>query len=312
MTNKEILKGIANLLTFSKKEAEKETLNFSEIKLKDGSILNVDKLEVGGAVVDSEQKPVTAGDLELEDGTILVIAEEGIIAEVKAVSVDEKEDDETKIADDMADVQTINAEPENTNYYLEDGTVIQTKNWLDVGSVMLDADGNQLSAGEYTLKPYTYISKEIITVDENGVITKKGSMNESFLKENFVETKLEDGTNVSYDELKAGGKFLLKTDSETAIPAPKGDYVMPDGQTVTVNEDGIIATVAVNKTNDEDVIANLNERLLKVEQLLQEMESKFSKIENEPITNPVHFQETDKTPEKKLSRFEIYKQTFNK
>lgn len=180
-------------------------------------------------------------------------------------------------------------------------------------------------------------NKEILEGVKNLLFSSKKEEVETPVELNFVETKLKDGTNVVYDELKVGGKFLLKQDSETSIPAPKGDYLLPDGQTVTVNEDGIIASVGIievpaedapedmpvdapetietpeDVVEEEDVVANLNERLLKIEQLLQEMgvkfsaiEEKFSKIENEPISAPVQFTAT-KEEKKEKNRIDAFK-----
>ena len=61
-------------------------LKFEKVILKDGSEISYDKLEVGGKVtaLDAEgnEGPKT-GDLELEDGTILVVDADGIITEIK-------------------------------------------------------------------------------------------------------------------------------------------------------------------------------------------------------------------------------------
>ena len=62
-------------------------LNLAQMKLKDGvTILEADAFEMDNAVfiVNGEEKiPVPVGEYELEDGMILVVAVEGVIAEIK-------------------------------------------------------------------------------------------------------------------------------------------------------------------------------------------------------------------------------------
>lgn len=57
---------------------------FLAVKLKDGTDAEVSALEVGGTVMVAGQ-PAPAGEHELEDGTVLVVAEGGVISEVKPV-----------------------------------------------------------------------------------------------------------------------------------------------------------------------------------------------------------------------------------
>lgn len=61
-----------------------------EVKLKDGTSLSVDKMEVGGiANVVSETGSVLAEakDYEVEDGTIITVGVDGVIANIKTVDV---------------------------------------------------------------------------------------------------------------------------------------------------------------------------------------------------------------------------------
>jgi len=78
-------------------------VKFEKVILKDGSEISIDKLEVGGKVTvldaDGNEIPKT-GDLELEDGSMLVVDTDGIITEIKEaveaadIKVDEPEVDE--------------------------------------------------------------------------------------------------------------------------------------------------------------------------------------------------------------------------
>lgn len=66
-----------------------EVIKFAEATLKDGTKVSYDKLESGSIlnIVDAEGQtaPATAGDYELEDGTIVTVDETGIITNIKPV-----------------------------------------------------------------------------------------------------------------------------------------------------------------------------------------------------------------------------------
>ena len=67
-------------------------VNLAQMKLKDGvTVIEAEMFEAEQAVfiVNGEEKvPVPVGEYELEDGTILVVAVEGIIAEIKEAVVE--------------------------------------------------------------------------------------------------------------------------------------------------------------------------------------------------------------------------------
>jgi hypothetical protein len=70
-------------------------VNLAQMKLKDGvTVLEAEMFEAEQAVfiVNGEEKvPVPVGEYELEDGTILVVAVEGVIAEIKQAEVEVEE-----------------------------------------------------------------------------------------------------------------------------------------------------------------------------------------------------------------------------
>lgn len=89
-------------VTPSEMEEAKEQMKFEDITLEDGTIVSADALEVGSAVfimVEEEKQPLPIGEYALADGSLLVVAEEGIIAEIKEV---EKEEEEAP-AEEMAE-----------------------------------------------------------------------------------------------------------------------------------------------------------------------------------------------------------------
>jgi len=113
MEAKKALEQIKNLL-FADQVAEvvsqeEVAVEFMEGVLADGTIVKFDKLEAGGTisvVTPDGEVPAPVGEHELEDGTIVVVSEAGVIAEVKMaeadgneveVEVEMSEEDETPI-----------------------------------------------------------------------------------------------------------------------------------------------------------------------------------------------------------------------
>ena len=83
----------------------KEVLNLSEeVKLEqqtleNGTVLEAEAFETGNEifiVTDDEKVAVPVGEYEMEDGRILVVAEEGLIAEIKTGEEEEVEEVEAK------------------------------------------------------------------------------------------------------------------------------------------------------------------------------------------------------------------------
>ena len=103
----------------------KEVLNLSEevkleqMPLENGTVLEAESFEAGNEVfivTEDEKVAVPVGEYELEDGRILVVAEEGIIAEIKAeeeeeveVEAKEEEKEEMKYAtkEELAEVKSM-------------------------------------------------------------------------------------------------------------------------------------------------------------------------------------------------------------
>jgi hypothetical protein len=57
-------------------------VTMSDYELKIGGMVSIDKMEVGGVVM-IDGNPAIPGELELADGTVLVIGDNGVITEVK-------------------------------------------------------------------------------------------------------------------------------------------------------------------------------------------------------------------------------------
>lgn len=75
-------------------EEAKEQLKFEEAALEDGTIISADAFEVGNAVfivVEEDQQPLPVGEYALADGSLLVVEEEGVIADIKAADEEVEE-----------------------------------------------------------------------------------------------------------------------------------------------------------------------------------------------------------------------------
>lgn len=124
MEAKKALEQIKSLL-FADKVAEvvsqeEVAVEFMEGVLTDGTIVKFDKLEVGGlisVVTPDGEVPAPVGEHELEDGTMVIVSEPGVIAEVKMVEADENEVEvEVEMSEEDEDakplVEEVVAEPQ--------------------------------------------------------------------------------------------------------------------------------------------------------------------------------------------------------
>jgi len=91
-----VLLGMDQEVTKEELSEATEQMKFEDIALEDGTIVSADALEVGAAVfimVEEERQPLPVGEYALADGSLLVVAEEGIIAEIKAAEEEVKEEE---------------------------------------------------------------------------------------------------------------------------------------------------------------------------------------------------------------------------
>lgn len=81
MNAKEAIEKIKSMLSNDDKKIE-----LAEAKLMDGTIIEAESFEPESGVFvisDDERVPLPVGDYELEDGQMLIVVEEGVIAEIK-------------------------------------------------------------------------------------------------------------------------------------------------------------------------------------------------------------------------------------
>jgi len=87
-------------------EEAKEQLKFEEAALEDGTIISADAFEVGNAVfivVEEDQQPLPVGEYALADGSLLVVEEEGVIADIKAADEEVEEEVEEEVVEQSSD-----------------------------------------------------------------------------------------------------------------------------------------------------------------------------------------------------------------
>lgn len=91
---------------------------------------------------------------------------------------------------------------------------------------------------------------------------------------NFAESALQDGTIVSYDELQVGYILYIKTDEETTVPAPAGEYTLEDGTIVVTDESGLITEIKEPEAEDTEMEIDeaLEARLTSIEDRLKIIE----------------------------------------
>ena len=127
----------------------KEVLNLSEeVKLEqqaleNGTVLEAEAFEAGNEifiVTEDEKVAVPVGEYQLEDGRILVVAEEGLIAEIKT------EEAEEETAEEVEEVEAKEEEKEEMGYATKE-ELAEVKSMIEEIKAMLEPK-EDLSADE--------------------------------------------------------------------------------------------------------------------------------------------------------------------
>ena len=103
------------------------------------------------------------------------------------------------------------------------------------------------------------------------------------LEVQLEERKLENGTRFEADSFEAGKEIFIVTDEDERIAVPKGEYLLDDGFTVVVEEDGIIAEIkeAVEEEVEETVEAPVVEEVeAAIEDEMRDMMSRIQNLED--------------------------------
>lgn len=94
MSAKETLSKIAGLLNVDLAE-ETQEVSLESMKLDNGTVIEAESFEAGSAVfiaTEDEKVALPIGEYNLEDGRVLVIAEEGVVAELREAGSESEEE----------------------------------------------------------------------------------------------------------------------------------------------------------------------------------------------------------------------------
>ncbi len=91
---------------------EKEQVELAQMKLENGTIIEAEAFASDNEVfivTEDEKVPVPVGEYEMEDGKILVVNEEGVIAEMKDAGAEEEVEAAVEYAtkEDLAEVKSM-------------------------------------------------------------------------------------------------------------------------------------------------------------------------------------------------------------
>ena len=88
-------------------------VKLDQMKLENGAILEAEKFEAGAevfVVADDERVAMPVGEYETEDGKMIIVSEEGIIAEIKEVEAKEEETQETEAKEEVVEEEELSTE----------------------------------------------------------------------------------------------------------------------------------------------------------------------------------------------------------
>jgi hypothetical protein len=88
-------------------------VKLEQMRLENGAILEAEKFEAGAevfVVADDERVAMPVGEYETEDGKMIIVSEEGIIAEIKEVEAKEEETQETEAKEEVVEEEELSTE----------------------------------------------------------------------------------------------------------------------------------------------------------------------------------------------------------
>jgi len=88
--------------------------------------------------------------------------------------------------------------------------------------------------------------------------------------------KLENGTEIESENFEKGGDVFIKNDEGDSIPLPVGDYMLEDGRTLVIKEEGKIESI---NEKEEEIEENSKEEENLEENLEEEKEDKKEEMQ---------------------------------
>lgn len=167
MSAKETLSKIAGLLNVDLAE-ETQEVSLESMKLENGTILQAEKFEAGEAIfiqTEDESVALPIGEYELEDGRMLVVAEEGVIAEIRAAG-----EEEEVVEEEMAEEEEVKEEDMAYATKEELGAAIDELKGMieEVKQMMNPKEEEEMSAEEQVVEEAQAVeeSKEELSAQE--------------------------------------------------------------------------------------------------------------------------------------------------
>ena len=103
-------------------------------------------------------------------------------------------------------------------------------------------------------------------------------LSEALVKVELAQAELENGAIIESENFEAGAEVFIVTEDEK-VALPVGEYKLIDGETLIVEEEGIIASIgAVEEAPEEEVEAEKEEMNYATKEELQEVKEMVEEI----------------------------------
>lgn len=135
MTAKEIIEKLRE--TFNEIAAPKSTVALMDAVLADGTPIQVTELAVGG-IVTINGTPAPAGEYTLEDGSVLVVGDNGAITEIKPAAATPETAPATPAATDMTEQFSVFQASTNQKFADYEAKFAQYEERLDKASKVIE------------------------------------------------------------------------------------------------------------------------------------------------------------------------------
>jgi hypothetical protein len=150
-------------------------VKLAQMALENGTIIEAEMFEAGASVfiVNEEDRiALPVGEYKLEDGMILIVAEEGIIAEIKEmeVEVEEPAEVEVEVEQEMAEVKEPKRVIESVTkemFFAEIESLRKEIEELKLAKVEVKVEEVELSAEPLTHNPDATTKRELHTFSQN-------------------------------------------------------------------------------------------------------------------------------------------------
>jgi len=145
MSAKETLSKIAGLLNVDLAE-ETQQVSLESMKLDNGTVIEAESFEAGSAVfiaTEDEKVALPIGEYNLEDGRVLVVAEEGVIAELREAGAESEEEEVEAAEEEVTEEEMAYATKEELGAAMD-----ELKGMIEEVKQMMNPKEEEMSAEE--------------------------------------------------------------------------------------------------------------------------------------------------------------------